>query len=107
MTKRTDKTNAGVIPSDTDLEKVVLGSLMLESTLIHSWIQDLNPNLFFNSETMQTCLVVLELYRENTSIDIITVSQKAREMKKDNLENDISILDKKIKRFHRLIKGNK
>lgn len=25
----------------------------------------------------------------------------------DNLENDISILDKKIKRFHRLIKGNK
>jgi len=82
---KTKNNEVAVIPGDTEIERLVLGSLILENDLIHTWIQDINPDIFFSSECRQTCSVILELYRVGEAIDIITVTQKARELKKEVL----------------------
>lgn len=70
------------IPYDEDIEQVVLGTLMLESGLIHSWIQDLNVNLFYNKKHQEICNAILNLYKENVAIDILTVFNEIRKVDK-------------------------
>ena len=52
-----------MVPSDDSIEQVVLGTLLVHSDLIHSWVQDFNEELFFNHE--QTLTNTLE-YFSNT-----------------------------------------
>ena len=84
---RVDINRGRTVLEQREIERLVLGSLILENDLIHTWIQDINPDIFFSSECRQTCSVILELYRVGEAIDIITVTQKARELKKEVLES--------------------
>ena len=90
MTKsKTKKSN--VIPNDKELEELVLGTLMIEANLIHSWIQDFTPYLFFSIECKQTAECIVELYRKSEPIDIVTVCQKARELDKSDLVTPVFV----------------
>ena len=74
-----------MIPSDDSIEQVVLGTLLVHSDLIHSWVQDFNEELFFNHECRSVAQCIIELYRKSEAIDMITVVQMAKTLKKDDV----------------------
>ncbi len=82
---RKQKESNLIIPSDKALEELVVGSFLMDADLIHSFIQDFSVNLFFSVECRAVAECITDLYRKSEAIDIITVSQKARELKKDNI----------------------
>ena len=73
-------------PGDTQLEQIILGTILIDSDVIHEYVQDLNPNLFFNKECKSVCKVILELYKLSEPIDLVTIVHKAKSM---NLQNDV------------------
>jgi len=74
-----------IIPSDNSIEQVVLGSLLVDSHLIHSWIQDFHVELFFNTQCQAVAECILELYRKSEAIDIMTVVQMSKTLKKEEV----------------------
>ena len=74
-------------PNAEDIEKTVLGTILIEGEAIHRVASELKPNLFFNVQCQKTCEVILHLYNNNKPIDIVTVSQSARSL---GLSNEAS-----------------
>ena len=67
-----------VMPKDVELEKAVLGALLLESDSVYSIQSLLNVNLFYKDQHKVICRAILELFNAGDSIDTLTVSQKVR-----------------------------
>jgi replicative DNA helicase len=63
------------IPSEYELEQLVLGSILLESDVINKIVSELSPNLFHYSDNNEVILAILSLYKANKPIDIMTVCQ--------------------------------
>jgi replicative DNA helicase len=62
------------IPSEYELEQLVLGSILLESDCINRIVADLSPNLFHYPDNNEVILAILSLYKASKPIDIMTVS---------------------------------
>jgi replicative DNA helicase len=62
------------IPSEYELEQLVLGSILLESDCINRIVADLSPNLFYYPDNNEVILAILSLYKASKPIDIMTVS---------------------------------
>jgi len=62
------------IPSEYELEQLVLGSILLESDCINRIAADLSPNLFHYPDNNEVILAILSLYKASKPIDIMTVS---------------------------------
>jgi replicative DNA helicase len=67
-------------PSSEELEMIVLGTILLERECIYQVANELNDNLFFNLQCKKVCEIVLQLYNDNKPIDILTVSEKSRQL---------------------------
>jgi replicative DNA helicase len=61
------------IPSEYELEQLVLGSILLESDCINRIVADLSPNLFHYPDNNEVILAILSLYKASKPIDIMTV----------------------------------
>jgi len=61
------------IPSEYELEKLVLGSILIESECINRIVSELSPNLFHYPDNNQVIEAILSLYKASKPIDIMTV----------------------------------
>jgi replicative DNA helicase len=68
-----------VIPHDKDIEQVVLGAVLLESHVIDNAIADFSPKIFYTEANRVIAEAMIDLYKFNQPIDLITVCQKLRE----------------------------
>jgi len=62
------------LPSEYELEQLVLGSILLEGDVINRIVSDLSPNLFHYPDNNEVILAILSLYKASKPIDIMTVS---------------------------------
>jgi len=71
-----------VPPQDIELEKVVLGSIMLEAGTMAKAEQFLDANTFYYAPHIEIYNAILELYQSQQPYDIVTVTNKLRANKK-------------------------
>lgn len=84
-TKNTKPTKAKNLPNVSDVEEVVLGSILLDSTVIDRIVSDFTENLFYEWKNRLIARTILELYKNNTAIDIVTLVNNL--MKKEQLDD--------------------
>ena len=75
MEKQTNETQ----PSAVEVEEIVLGSILIESNAIDRIIGDFSTNLFFKEENVTIAKAIIELYKKNIAIDLITLVSKLKE----------------------------
>jgi replicative DNA helicase len=80
--KHTPKEPKGgyIPPQDNILEEIVLGSVIIDKYALDKIIGDFTENLFFNNHHVKIAQSILTLYRENITVDLVTVVQQ---LKKD------------------------
>lgn len=61
------------MPSEYELEQLVLGSILLESEVINRIVSELSPNLFHYPDNNEIIQAILSLYKSSKPIDIMTV----------------------------------
>jgi replicative DNA helicase len=69
-------------PNNEDIEMIVLGTILISSEVIYSVASEMNENLFFNLRCREICKSILQLYKNNDPIDILTITQKLRSIEK-------------------------
>jgi replicative DNA helicase len=69
-------------PNNEDIEMIVLGTILISSEVIYSVANEMNENLFFNLKCREICKSILQLYKNNDPIDILTITQKLRSIEK-------------------------
>lgn len=75
------KTKPGnVPPSDIEVEKIVLGTILIDYTIIDTIISDFSEHLFFKHENMLIAKAMISLYKENKTIDFITLINKLTQL---------------------------
>jgi replicative DNA helicase len=72
-------------PQDSVLEEIILGSVLLDKYALDKIAGDFNTSLFFNEPHVKIADAIITLYRENTSIDLVTVVQQLK--KQGDLES--------------------
>lgn len=77
-------------PQNTDIEKAVLGAILMASNDLDKIISEINPQLFFDHKNSLICTAILQLYKQSTGIDILTVTQQLRS--NNDLENAGGVL---------------
>ena len=61
------------MPSEYELEQLVLGSILLESDVINRIVSELSINLFHYADNIHIIEAILALYKASKPIDIMTV----------------------------------
>jgi replicative DNA helicase len=75
----------GIVPPQAvDIEEVVLGAIMLESSCLNLIVSDLSFELFYKEQNGLICEAILQLFSSNDAVDIMTVTQQLK--KNGNLE---------------------
>jgi len=69
-------------PIAIDLEEAVLGCILIEQKAIYEVIEFLKPEMFYKDAHKYLFYAILELFNENASIDILTVSMLLKKQKK-------------------------
>ena len=70
---------AKVPPSDYDLEKVVLGAIMLEKTAFELVNEVIHPDCFYSTDNKSVYESMVNLARANQPIDVMTVIHQLKE----------------------------
>ena len=65
-------------PQATDLEQAVLGALMLERNAVNEAIDILQPESFYVEAHKKIFTAILNLFRNDQPIDILTVTQELK-----------------------------
>jgi replicative DNA helicase len=69
-------------PQDLNIEKAVLGAILLEKEAIYTAIQIIKPNIFYSDNHNLIFAAIYKLYTERKPIDILTVTNELRESNK-------------------------
>ena len=69
-----------VVPQNIEIEKAILGALMLEKTAISKIADFIHPQVFYKKEHKIIYKAIKELYDNGEPIDLLTVSTKLKEM---------------------------
>ena len=72
-------------PQAIEFEEAVLGAILMESTIIHTIVNNLVPELFFLDQHQMICEAITQLYKDKRPIDTLTVSQKLKDTEKLDL----------------------
>ena len=54
-----------ILPYETEIEQVVLGSILLEGDIINKIIKDFTTSLFYNDKNKIVAESIISLYKEN------------------------------------------
>lgn len=81
MEKELIKTSIRIPPHDIEVEKSVLGALMLDPGSIHVAVDILVPDDFYHQKHRMIYDTMLELYNKKEPLDIISVSSRLKEKK--------------------------
>jgi len=69
-------------PNDNELEKAVLGAILLDTYAIDNHIADFSANMFYDSSNKIIGQCIIDLYKENTAIDMLTIVQRLKQIDK-------------------------
>ncbi len=72
-------------PQAVDFEEAVLGALLIEPSCVDEAMEELSPSCFYEPKHKMIYEAMVKLVNEHVAIDLLSVSQKLKEM--DNLEN--------------------
>jgi replicative DNA helicase len=65
-------------PQATEIEEMVLGSLMLDRDALSNVIDSLRPETFYKTEHQKIFAVIHQLFNQSKPVDILTVVQELR-----------------------------
>lgn len=65
-------------PNDEKLEGIVLGALLIDSNAYSRVYALLEPNTFYNKKNRIVFEAIVDLAKERTGIDMITVTEKLK-----------------------------
>jgi len=68
-------------PHNEDAEKSVLGSVILDKDALYEVLEILKPEDFYNEMHKEIYSAVIELYRKNQPVDILTLSEELKKRK--------------------------
>lgn len=88
-----------MLPQATDLEEAVIGGLMSDGRVIDECLSVLkSPDVFYKDENKFIFQAIFELYQANQDIDLLTVSQKLRELGKlEDVGGDFRLVEIQMK----------
>ena len=69
-----------VPPQTPDIEQAVIGAMMLDRDAVTTAIDILTPDAFYKHEHKCIYEAIVQLFAENSGIDILTVSEKLKKM---------------------------
>jgi replicative DNA helicase len=72
--------NGKLPPSDLDIEEVVLGTILLDNSVLDKFIGEFNVSLFFNDEYNKIANAIIQLYSRNVGVDLITVKNECKRL---------------------------
>lgn len=78
MTKELDKVIGKLPPQAKEVEDAVLGGVLLSHKALNAVVDILRADLFYYDKNRHIMEVLLKMYDENETIDILTVTQQAR-----------------------------
>ena len=68
------------MPNIIDAELIVLGSILLDKTALDRIASDFSINLFYDAKNRIIAGAILELYRENKPIDLLTLFNNEKDL---------------------------
>jgi len=68
------------VPQAVDLEEAVLGAILIDGECLSRVIAEFSEGLFYNQQNKNIARAIILLYRESQPIDILTVTQKLKEL---------------------------
>jgi replicative DNA helicase len=80
-TEKSTKSNLRIPPQDTEMERSVLGSLMLDHKIMNVIVDILKSEDFYDQKNEQIYEAMLDLYKKKEPIDILSVTSKLKEKK--------------------------
>ncbi len=81
MPRPTSKHNLRVPPQNIEVEKALLGSIMLRTEVMHDVIDLVNSETFYSEKHRLIFSVMLELFSKNDPIDLLSLSSRLKEKK--------------------------
>ncbi len=99
-TKETVENKAGVPPHDLDLEKSVLGALLIDEDAIVKVVEFLKPEHFYRKAHHDIYLAILELYEKREPADLVTVPGHLKKGKKLDDIGGVSYLTELVNYVH-------
>ncbi|MBU2109797.1 replicative DNA helicase [Patescibacteria group bacterium] len=81
MEKEISKSNIRIPPHDLEVEKSVLGALMLDANAMNIVVDIIKPEDFYDHKHTAIYEAMLELYEKREPIDILSVSSRLKEKK--------------------------
>lgn len=81
---KSKEVNIDTMPNVIEVEKVVLGALLLDKTAIDRIASDFSPNLFYDEKNKLIAQSIIELFRTSKPIDLVTVHNHLKE--KNNVD---------------------
>ena len=75
------------LPKNTELEKNIIGSILLDKRILPLVINYLNEDIFYDYKHQIIFRVIKEMYDKNIQIDLTTVYQRVVDIK---LKEDVS-----------------
>jgi replicative DNA helicase len=70
------------IPSDSNLEEIVLGSILLDKYALDKVIGDFSSNLFFSFKNKNIADCIISLYKQSLPVDIVTLTKELQKSEK-------------------------
>ena len=65
-------------PHNEEAEKSVLGAVMLNREVLFDVLENVKADDFYNAANKEIYQAILELYKENKPVDVLTVSEELK-----------------------------
>ena len=75
-----DKVDGKLQPQAIDLEKAVLGALMIDNESLSDTIDSLHPEYFYKREHQKIFEAIVKLFNNTQPVDILTVTEELKKM---------------------------
>ncbi|MDJ1466579.1 replicative DNA helicase [Cytophagaceae bacterium DM2B3-1] len=79
-------------PQAPELEEAVLGALMLEKDALTTVIDMLKPDSFYKDSHQEIYRAILDLFAQSEPVDLLTVTEKLREMGKIEMVGGVAYI---------------
>ena len=76
----TNKVDGKLQPQAIDLERAVLGALMIDNESLSDTIDSLHPEYFYKREHQKIFEAIVKLFNNTQPVDILTVTEELKKM---------------------------
>jgi replicative DNA helicase len=84
MRKKQIVVEGKALPHSEDVEQIVLGTIIIDGSVMDRISKDFSINLFYNQENIEISKTIIDLYKASLPIDLVTLVKKLKDT--DRLE---------------------